>query len=144
MGLSFSQANHWTLPRFWTMTGSSVLFSNSLLTYHPTTRCYKNCTAETVEIHGISTRLVHTSGLPHTKIRQKMITIYIRKLLSFRGTVPRSPDLNPLHFGLWGHLDPPPVYSAPTQNGEIFHQRSSTSVKPFATASRPLKVCDSP
>jgi hypothetical protein len=54
---------------FWTMTGSSVLFSNSLLTYHPTIRCYKNCTAETVEIHGVSKRLVQTTGLPHTKIR---------------------------------------------------------------------------
>jgi hypothetical protein len=52
MGLSFSQENHGTVPPFWTMTGPSVFFSNSLLTYHPTIRCYKNCTAETVEIHG--------------------------------------------------------------------------------------------
>jgi hypothetical protein len=76
-----------------------------------------------------------------------MITIYISKLFSFRGTALLSPDLNPLYFGLWGQLEHPPtttVYSATTQNEEILHERSLTSVKPFATISRPLKVCDSP
>jgi hypothetical protein len=70
MGLSFSQANHGTVLPFWNMTGFSVLFSKPLPTYHPKIRCYKNCTAETVEIHGVSKRLVQTSGLPHTKMTE--------------------------------------------------------------------------
>jgi len=44
----------WDSTSTWAMTASSVLFSNSLLTYHPTVRCHKTCTAETAEIHGVS------------------------------------------------------------------------------------------
>jgi len=36
------------------------------------------------------------------------------------------------------------VYSAEIENEEIFHQQVLRSVKPFATAPRPMKVCDSP
>jgi hypothetical protein len=55
---------------------------------------------------------------------------------------PRSPDLNPSDFRQWGQIETP-MYSVPIKM-EHFADAFLITVKPFASALEPLKVCDSP
>ena len=56
---------------------------------------------------------------------------YVCKQIVFVVQPLRSPDLNPLDFYLWGHVNIL-VYSSVTENGQTLHQNILMSVKPFA------------
>jgi hypothetical protein len=56
---------------------------------------------------------------------------------------PRSPDLDPLDFYLWGHLKSL-VYAAPVDNEEALHHRTVDAVRLSATAPASLCVCGGP
>jgi hypothetical protein len=73
----------------------------------------------------------------------KKVHINICPQTVFEVQPPRSPDLNPFHFYLWGHLKTL-LYSSPIGNEETIHQGIFVPVKPFATTPGLLKGCDSP
>jgi hypothetical protein len=57
---------------------------------------------------------------------------------------PRSPDLNPLHFHLWGDLKTHQRVQIPTVNKETPHKHIYMTIKPFAKAlGRSERVRDS-
>ena len=59
---------------------------------------------------------------------------------NFRGTAPRSPDLSPLYFYLWGHLKPPCFIQVHFKIQRHFtNTLLMMSVEPFPTASGNLK-----
>jgi hypothetical protein len=66
--------------------------------------------------------LERNSGVssPH-KTRKIFISIYVREHLIFKVQPPRSPELSPLDFYVWGHLKTT-VYSDPNEKEEISHQ----------------------
>jgi hypothetical protein len=59
------------------------------------------------------------------------------KLIIFVVQPSRPPELNPLDFYLWGHVNTL-VYSSVIENGQTLHQRILMSIKQFAT---PLDLC---
>lgn len=70
---------------------------------------------------------MHDSAPPHFSIiaRQHIQNVYGNRWIGRGGPVPwppRSPDLNPLDFYLWGHLKQL-VYSRPIRNVDVLRQR---------------------
>lgn len=57
-------------------------------------------------IQGVSQMFEHIleTSSSHQNKKKKFIPIYDRKHLFLVAQPPRSPDLNPLDFYLWGHL----------------------------------------
>jgi len=58
---------------------------------------------------------------------------------NFLSTAPRSPDLSPLYFCLWGHLKSPYFIQLHLKMQRHFTNELLRRVKPFPTASGPLK-----
>jgi hypothetical protein len=57
---------------------------------------------------------------PHQKLGKMFVSLLCPQTV-FEVQPPLSPDLSPLDFCLWGHLNPV-VYSAPTENEKALHQ----------------------
>jgi len=58
---------------------------------------------------------------PHQKQGEKSVSICVRKHLVFDVQPPRSPELSPLDFYLWGNLKAR-AYSAPFENEDTLDQ----------------------
>ena len=93
-------------------------------------------------LHGVCKCLDKPQGRVPTS-KWKKVHINICPQTVFEVQPPRSPDLNPFHFYLWGHLKTP-VYSSPIENEETIHQGIFVPVKTFATTPGLLKGSDSP
>jgi hypothetical protein len=79
-----------------------------------------------------------TSGVSSPNQNEEHLKyIYSYKHFNFRGTAPRSPDINPIDFYLCGHWKPL-SYLALTEHNTRFMQ-----VKPSENTPGSLKECDS-
>jgi hypothetical protein len=79
-----------------------------------------------MHIQGVSKTLGQISGvgLPHKNMEKKVHAVVCRKHSFLELRPPRSPDLIPFDFYLWGHIKTI-VYSAPIEIEETLHQRIS-------------------
>ena len=71
--------------------------------------------------------------------KQGQISYQYMSANNFRSKAPRSPDFSPLYFYLWGHLKYPCFIQLHLKMQRHYTNALLRRVKPFPTASRPLK-----
>jgi len=71
--------------------------------------------------------------------KQEQISYQYMSANNFRSTTPRSPDLSPLYFCLWGQLKPPCFIQLHLKMQRHFTNALLRRVKPFPTAPGPFK-----
>lgn len=108
-------------PHILPPTLNGIVYRNFLINYFPT--ILEDVPLETRQ----NTYFMHDGAPAHytLQVREYLNDVFGQKWIGRGGPVawpPRSPDLNPIDFYIWGHMKSL-VYSTPVETQEMLHQR---------------------